>query len=236
VTAALVRPRNDVGLYDDLADQWWDPKGPFAMLHWIAEARAGLVPPAGRPGAVLVDMGCGAGLLAPWVASKGYLHIGVDLTHSALAQAQAHHVTALRGDVGGLALRAGVADVVCAGEILEHVHELGSVVAEACRVLRPGGTLVIDTIANTRLADLLAVRVAERVPGGAPAGVHDPALFVDRDQLVAECGRHGVALSLRGLRPSVPGILGWMTKRRPARMVPTWSTAVLFQAVGTKKS
>jgi 2-polyprenyl-6-hydroxyphenyl methylase/3-demethylubiquinone-9 3-methyltransferase len=206
------------------------------MLHWIAEARAALVPPASRPGAVLVDMGCGAGLLAPWVAPKGYLHIGVDLTRSALAQARAHHVSALCGDVSGLALRSGVADVVCAGEILEHVHELGAVVAEACRVLRPGGTLVIDTIANTRLAVLLAVRVAERVPGGAPVGIHDPALFVDRDQLVAECARHGVALALRGLRPSVPGIVGWMAKRRPARMVATWSTAVLFQAVGTKTS
>jgi 2-polyprenyl-6-hydroxyphenyl methylase/3-demethylubiquinone-9 3-methyltransferase len=236
VTAALVRPRNDVGLYDDLADQWWDPRGAFAMLHWIAEARAGLVPPAAGTGAVLVDMGCGAGLLAPWVAAKGYTHIGVDLTRSALVQAQEHRVVVARGDVAALPLRSASADVVCAGEILEHVHDLAGTVAEACRVLRPGGTLVIDTIANTRLADLVAVRLAERVPGGAPAGVHDPALFVDRDRLVAECARHGVVVALRGIRPSVPGLLRWLTKRRPARMVPTWSTAVLFQAVGTKAS
>ena len=49
------RPRNDPGRYDDLVDRWWEPRGPFAMLHW----------PAGRPGAVLVDLGCGAGLQAP---------------------------------------------------------------------------------------------------------------------------------------------------------------------------
>ena len=39
-------------------------------------------------GAVLVDFGCGAGLLAPHVT--GYRHIGIDLTASALAQAAEH--------------------------------------------------------------------------------------------------------------------------------------------------
>jgi len=32
--------RNDVRQYDDLADQWWADRGAFAMLHWIAAARA----------------------------------------------------------------------------------------------------------------------------------------------------------------------------------------------------
>jgi 2-polyprenyl-6-hydroxyphenyl methylase/3-demethylubiquinone-9 3-methyltransferase len=235
VSIALERPRNDVGLYDDLVDQWWNPQGAFAMLHWIAQARAGLVPPATRADALLVDMGCGAGLLAPWLSTKGYRHVGIDLTTSALHLARDHGVCVARGDVTALPLRSEVADVVCAGEILEHVEGLAEAVAEACRLLRPGGTLVIDTIANTFLADLLAVRVAERIPGGAPAGVHDPALFVDRRRLVAECARHGVRLQLRGMRPAVPGLVAWLAKRRPAaRMVPTWSTAVLFQGVGTK--
>jgi 2-polyprenyl-6-hydroxyphenyl methylase/3-demethylubiquinone-9 3-methyltransferase len=235
VTTALERPRNDVGLYDDLVDEWWKPQGAFAMLHWIAKARADLVPRAIRIDALLVDMGCGAGLLAPWLADKGYRHMGVDITTSALRQAEEHGVLVARGDVAALPLRSGVADVVCAGEILEHVGDLDAAVAEACRILRPGGTLVIDTIANTRLAELLAVRIAERVPGGAPVGVHDPALFVDRRRLVDECARHGVDLALRGMRPALPGLVAWLAKRRPAaRMVPTWSSAVLFQGVGTK--
>jgi 2-polyprenyl-6-hydroxyphenyl methylase/3-demethylubiquinone-9 3-methyltransferase len=66
------RVRNDPAQYDDLASQWWDPRGTFAMLHWLARARADLVPQATRPGAVLVDMGCGGGLLAPHVARLGY--------------------------------------------------------------------------------------------------------------------------------------------------------------------
>ena len=88
-----VLPPNDPRQYDDLADEWWRPDGAFAMLHWLAEARAALVPPASRPGALLVDLGCGAGLLAPHLAGKGYRHVGVDLTRSALDQAAAHGVT-----------------------------------------------------------------------------------------------------------------------------------------------
>ena len=229
------RPRNDPGQYDDLVDRWWEPRGPFAMLHWLASARAALVPPAGRPGAVLVDLGCGAGLLAPHLAGKGYRHVGVDLTASALALAAAHGVDPIRGDVTAVPLADGCADVVTAGEILEHVADHGAAVAEACRLLRPGGLLVIDTIAATALARFIAVRVAERIPGGAPPGIHDPALFVDRAALVRACARHGVQLHLRGIRPSVVGLGGWLTGRRDTvAMVPVPTTAVLFQGIGRR--
>lgn len=227
------RARNDPAQYDDLAGQWWSPGGAFAMLHWLADARASLVPPATRADAVLVDLGCGGGLLAPRVAGRGYRHIGVDLTGSALRQAAEHGVTAVRGDVLAVPLADGCADVVVAGEILEHVTDLRTALAEACRLLRPGGMLVIDTLADTALARFVAVTVGERVPGGAPPGIHDPALFVNRAALVDECARHGVTLRLRGVRPSVVDMIRWWAGARDdVRMVPVSSTAVLFQACG----
>lgn len=231
----LVRPRNDVRQYDDLAGEWWRPGGVFAMLHWLARARAALIPPARRPGAVLVDVGCGAGLLAPHVAGKGYRHIGVDLVTSALHQAAEHGVVPVRADAAALPLRDGCADVVSAGEVLEHVPDLAGVVREACRVLRPGGLFVADTINATALARLLVVTVAERVPGGAPAGIHDPALFVPPSRLVAECARHGVRLRVRGVRPALGRMVRWsVTRRGEVPIVPTWSTAVLYQALGVR--
>jgi 2-polyprenyl-6-hydroxyphenyl methylase/3-demethylubiquinone-9 3-methyltransferase len=229
------RARNDPGQYDDLVDEWWDPRGGFAMLHWLAAARADLVPPAGPGRGLLVDLGCGAGLLAPWLAGKGYRHVGVDLTATALDQARRHGVAAVRGDVARVPLADGCADVVVAGEILEHVPDLPAVLAEACRLLRPGGLLVLDTIAATALARVVAVTVAERLPGGPPPGIHDPGLFVDRAVLRRECARHGVVLELRGIRPSVVDLARWAAGRADlVRMVPVPTTAVLFQGVGRR--
>jgi len=127
--------------------------------------------------------------------------------------------------------------VVSAGEILEHVTDLPGTVAEICRVLRPGGRLVLDTIADTRIAAFVTVTIGERVPGGAPKGIHDPALFVNRKQLVAEAALHGVALQLRGLRPSFVGMMAWALRQADAvRLVPTRSTAVLCQSYGIKEA
>ena len=205
------------------------------MLHWLAAARGRLIPPATGPGAVLVDLGCGAGLLAPHVAGKGYRHVGVDLVTSALEQAGGHGVLPVRGDATAVPLRDGCADVVSAGELLEHVVDLRAAVREACRLLRPGGILVLDTLNATLAARLLAVTVAERIPGAAPRGIHDPKLFVDVRLLRSECARHGVELNVRGVRPSVGGLVRWLAGHKgEVAMVPTWSTAVLYQGRGIK--
>ena len=230
------RPRNDPAQYDDLVDHWWDPRGRFAMLHWIAEARARHVPPAARGGSLLLDLACGGGLLAPHVAGKGHRHVGLDLSPTALPLARSHGVVPVLGDVLRLPFADEVADVVVAGEVLEHVTDLPQAVAEACRVLRPGGTLVVDTIADTWFGRFSSITVGERVPAGPPKNLHDPALYVDRDELRREAARGGVRLTLVGLRPSALGYAKWLLGRQAdVRMVPTRSTAGLFQGYGEKE-
>jgi 2-polyprenyl-6-hydroxyphenyl methylase/3-demethylubiquinone-9 3-methyltransferase len=228
------RPRNDLGQYDDLAGTWWDPGGPLAALHWLAAARGELIPPAARDRAVLVDLGCGAGLLAPHVPA-GYEHHGVDLTETALEQAAGHGVIPHLADVTAVPLPDAVADVVVAGELLEHVPDVEGVVAETVRLLRPGGTAVLDTIASGWWAELSMVRIAERLPGGPPPRIHDPALFVAPDRLRRAFAAHGMALTLRGLRPHVRDYLRFLRdRRRSVRFVPVRSLAGLYQGWGVK--
>jgi 2-polyprenyl-6-hydroxyphenyl methylase/3-demethylubiquinone-9 3-methyltransferase len=176
------------------------------MLQWLAAARGAQLPPPRRPGALLVDIACGGGLLGPHLPS-GYRYLGVDLLPSAVAVARAHGMTAVLGDARALPL------------------------PDACA----GGTLLLDSVAATRLARLIAITIGERVPGGPPPRLHDHRLFVDRDALVRACAAGGVPVRLRGLRPSVPGYLAWLLRLRPrGRLVPTRITAVLFTAVGVK--
>ncbi|MFW3172244.1 methyltransferase domain-containing protein [Geodermatophilus sp. CPCC 206100] len=228
--------RNDPAQYDELADHWWEPTGGFAMLHWLAASRAEHIPPAASPGAVLVDLACGGGLMAPHVARLGYVHVGVDLGRSCVEVARSHGVATVQGSVTAVPLADGCADVVVAGEILEHVEDDVAVLAECARLLRPGGALVIDSIAATRLAELIAVRILERVPGGPPPGIHDPALFVDRRRLLAAADRLGLELRLVGLRPSVRDVVSWRRgRRRTVRMRSLPLTAVLFAGYGRKR-
>src|SRR5918997_1490589 len=154
-----LRP-NDPAQYDGLADQWWEASGGFAALHWLAASRAEHIPPAPGPEAVLIDLACGGGLMAPHAARLGYRHVGVDLGMPGLALAREHGVLPVRASVFAVPLTDGCADVVVAGEILEHVDDDVAVLAEAARLLRPGGTLVIDSLAATWLAGVTAVLFA----------------------------------------------------------------------------
>ncbi|SDF75886.1 2-polyprenyl-6-hydroxyphenyl methylase / 3-demethylubiquinone-9 3-methyltransferase [Blastococcus aurantiacus] len=229
------RPANDPGQYDDLVDQWWETTGGFAALHWIAASRAEHIPPA-APGEVLVDLACGGGLMAPHVARLGYRHVGVDVGEASLRVAATHGVLPVVGSVLAVPLPDGCADVVVAGEILEHVEDDVAVLAECARLLRPGGTLVIDALAATRIGRLLTVTLAERLPGGPPRGIHDPALFVDRARLLAAADRLDLDLELVGLRPSLRDAVRWRAGRRPGvRMKPVRSTAALFAGYGRKR-
>ena len=229
------RARNDPSQYDRLAGEWWKPRGAFAALHWLARSRGDLIPEPARPGATLVDLGCGGGLLAGHV--DGYRHVGVDLSMRSLRHAAGHGVIPLRADAAALPLQDGVADVVVAGEIFEHVADLPAVISEIARVIRPDGVLVFDTINDTLWSRLSLVVVGERIPGGPPPLVHDPSLFVPPARLAELLGRDGLRITVRGLRPSLRDYLGFLLGRRDSvRMRPTRSLASVYQGVGRRAS
>ena len=199
----------------------------LVAYRWIA-SRVG--------GRRVVDLACGGGLMAPHAARLGYRHVGVDVGVRGLRVAREHGVLPVRGSVLAVPLADGCADVVVAGEILEHVEDDVGVLAECARLLRPGGTLVLDSLAATRIGRFLTVTVAERLPGGPPPGIHDPALFVDRARLLAAADALGLELRLVGLRPSFRDALAWRLGRRATvRMKPVRSTAAVFAGYGRRR-
>jgi len=106
-----------------------------------------------RPGAVVVDLGCGLGLLAleaaRLVGPEGRVY-AVDSDREALGrlsmragEAGLAHVIPVHADLTGLPLPAGVADAVVARSVLSYLEERGKALQECFRVLRPGGRLSI---------------------------------------------------------------------------------------------
>jgi SAM-dependent methyltransferase len=97
----------------------------------------------------IVDVGCGPGFLlrcfARWF--HGAELIGVDQSAALLeiAQSRCEGMKPLLGDACALPLADGSADVAFALHVVEHLAQPGEFFAEARRVVRPGGLLVIAT-------------------------------------------------------------------------------------------
>jgi ubiquinone/menaquinone biosynthesis C-methylase UbiE len=92
----------------------------------------------------VLDVGCGKGRFAR-VAAERYLEariVGFDLAE-AMLQCVPAGVSACGGSMTALPFRAGAFDCAYATESLEHAVDIEAAVAEMCRVVRPGGRIVI---------------------------------------------------------------------------------------------
>jgi 2-polyprenyl-6-hydroxyphenyl methylase / 3-demethylubiquinone-9 3-methyltransferase len=229
--------RNDLTIYDQVADQWWSDE-----VRWVRTLR-NLVP--GRlkwfdrhfdwPGKDVLDLGCAGGFMAEAMAARGARVIGIDPAADAVEAARRHSRAqglTIQYDVGvGEALpydTAGFDAVVCV-DVLEHVADLNRVLAEVARVLRPGGLFLFDTINRTPIARLATITIAEDVLRLLPRGTHDPALFIKPREL-----RH--AIQGAGMVPGPITGLGprGVNRRLDLTFGPLPLTAILYMGLARK--
>lgn len=116
-----------------------------------------LIRPHLKPGARLLEIGCGAGNLLVQASVPGSYPVALDLSMQALTFVRSRFEEAnsaseaLRGyacvqSIGEyLPLGDGVFDCVLLSEVIEHLEAPQVSIREAVRVLRPGGRLLITT-------------------------------------------------------------------------------------------
>ena len=133
-----------------------DPAGTLNRQKWDAarfhETLALLV--GARPGNHVLDLGCGRGAtLGPLlraVGDEGKV-VGLDRMSLALADSALRHapaiqcsrLTLVRGELAALPFSNDAVDAVLCQNVAECVHDRQTLVAEAWRVLKPGGTLLL---------------------------------------------------------------------------------------------
>lgn len=93
---------------------------------------------SGDDGLVL-EVGVGTGLVALGLSHLGRKAVGVDLSEPMLRRALARGVPVVRGDAMRLPIADGSVDDAYLVWVLHLVGDMGAVVAEVARVLRPGG-------------------------------------------------------------------------------------------------
>jgi 2-polyprenyl-6-hydroxyphenyl methylase/3-demethylubiquinone-9 3-methyltransferase len=206
-------PLVDNEFYDELGERWHEgdvhaiallrAETPTRLAYVRgALARAGVV-----SGARLLDVGCGGGLLANPLAADGYRVKGVDRSAPSLAAARTRvpagaDAAYAVGDALALDEASSSFDAVLMMDLLEHLDEPARAVAEAARVLKPGGLLLFHTFNRTPEAWLLAVKGIGFVTREGPSNVHSYRMFVTPAELQA-AGRAGglEPLELTGIRP-----------------------------------
>ncbi len=210
--------------FESAAGQWDKLREELFGAASHLQALAGLLDER----AVIGDLGCGtgqvAGALAPFVARV----IAVDRSGEMLQAArrrlrQAANVDVRRGELEALPIADAELDAATLLLVLHHVADPAAALAEAARVLRPGGRLLIaDMLPHDRddyrrqmghvwlgfsgehLGGLLAAVGFERVrivPLAAQASAKGPALFVATAVKGprAEIGQSGIHRSTEGI-------------------------------------
>jgi len=103
----------------------------------------------------VLEVGCGWGELAQWIAREtGADVVAVDLSPRMVELALEAGVDARVADVQQLPFDDGEFDVAVAAWMLYHAPDLDGAVAELTRVLRPGGRLVAATNSRFQLQEL----------------------------------------------------------------------------------
>jgi SAM-dependent methyltransferase len=177
--AAAVSPEAGVALYS-LGDPALLQETTAEVVDWLrAEGLA-------RPGEALLEVGCGSGRFLAALAGQARLAIGVEISAAMAAEAASRlwshrRVIVVRGSGVGLPfVRAGAIDLVLFADSFPYVVQAGGelplrTVAEAARVLAPGGRAVMlnwsyrgDPARDRQDAESLAARCGLRLRPVAP--------------------------------------------------------------------
>lgn len=148
-----------------------------------------------------LDIGCGGGIFAesaarlPTTASV----TAIDPTPGVLKIAEAHkrrdpalmtpgRLTYINTSIEELPLPSSPAaayDIVTLFEVLEHVYAPGPFLEKLLPHVKPGGWLVMSTIARTWTSWVVTNLVAEDILGIVPKGTHEWAKYVNESELRA---------------------------------------------------
>lgn len=207
-----IDPR-EVEFYTQLADTWWDRKGPFWPLHKLNALRLAYIrdqlcrhferdADSARPleGLTVLDVGCGGGILSESMARLGADVTGIDIVEKNINVARLHaqqeelpidYRLMTAAELAGSGARF---DIVLNMEVVEHVADLAEFMRGCNRLTADGGVMFVATINRTPLAWLFAIVGAEYILGWLPRGTHRWKLFRKPDEIAALLADGGLAV------------------------------------------
>ncbi len=199
----------EVDKFSSFAARWWEPNGPSAPLHVLNPIRLSFIQQQIELNSALVlDIGCGAGILSEALAKCGAHVTGIDASPEMIEAARTH------AEQGNLIINYSAITIECfiqnqdqlfdavvCMELIEHVPDPQKLIADCVRALKPGGKLFISTINRTPKAYALAILGAEYVLNLLPKQTHDYNKFIRPAELASMLGNANLQLkALAGVK------------------------------------
>jgi ubiquinone/menaquinone biosynthesis C-methylase UbiE len=129
---------------DDAGIAGWSDSGLQTRFRFFTSLWRGA-----NAGALYIDAGCGAGTYSRWLIRAGLQVIGVDYSLPALIKAKQREGTQIAycaADASHLPFPDNCADGLLCFGVLQAVWDSQPFMAEAARVLKPGGELWVDAL------------------------------------------------------------------------------------------
>ena len=188
----------EMASFASMAENWWDPNGPFKPLHIMNGAWLGFIketlcehfhrdPSSDLPlkGLRILDIGCGGGLLCEPMTRLGAQVTGVDALEKNLKTAKTHaeqvnlEIDYRHGTIEQLVQSQELPfDVVLNMEVIEHVANPPDFMKDCGAMVREGGLMICSTINRTFKAFSFAILGAEYILRWLPRGTHQYAKLV----------------------------------------------------------
>lgn len=199
-------------LYHELGERWYHAKDdPVALLRAESRTRNPWVVDEIKKSfssAKVLDIGCGAGILANELAKQGMNVVGIDASKESLEIARKYDTTKQVqyqiGDANHLPFESDSFDIVCAMDFLEHVEDPAHIVSEASRVLRMDGLFFFHTFNRNFIAWLIGIKGVEWFVKNTPPNLHSYRYFIKPSELALMCEQRGLAVQkILGLEPVI---------------------------------
>ena len=193
--------KTEIGKFNKLSAEWWDPEGSFKPLHKFNPIRIKYIKDSiiqyfnikskniPLKNINILDIGCGGGLISVPMKRLGANVVGIDASLKNIKVAKIYskknnlQIKYICSSPEKLKIKKKF-DVLLMLEIIEHVNDINLFIKQSSKFLKKNGLMFVATLNKTLKSYVFAIIGAEYILNWLPIGTHDWEKFMKPNELI----------------------------------------------------